>query len=67
MNSAMTNMEEYFRVSVERKLFVSVPEQEEHDLTPATRLLERRREMLEVESGLIRLPLLTRGRKKSLP
>lgn len=54
MNSAMTNMEEYFRVSVERKLFVSVPEQEEHDLTPATRLLERRREMLEVESGLIR-------------
>jgi hypothetical protein len=26
----MTNMEEYFRVSVERKLFVSVPEQDEH-------------------------------------
>eukprot|EP00842_Homolaphlyctis_polyrhiza_P004954 jgi/Hompol1/545/HPOL_004240-RA len=45
-------MEEYFRVNVERKLFIKVPEQEDHDLTPATRLLERRREMLEVETGL---------------
>lgn len=54
MASAMTNMEEYFRVSVERKLFISIPDQDEHDLTPATRILERRREMLEVESGLVR-------------
>ncbi|KAJ3316424.1 Cilia- and flagella-associated protein 73 [Blyttiomyces sp. JEL0837] len=30
-----------------------VPEQEDHDLTPATRLLEKRREMQEVENGLI--------------
>ncbi|KAJ1329958.1 hypothetical protein BSLG_009850 [Batrachochytrium salamandrivorans] len=52
MASAMVNMEEYFRVNVERKLFIKVPEQEDHDLTPATRLLERRREMLEVETGL---------------
>ncbi|KAI8919546.1 hypothetical protein BC831DRAFT_481471 [Entophlyctis helioformis] len=52
MASAMANMEEYFRVNVERKLFIKVPEQEDHDLTPATRLLERRREMLEVETGL---------------
>ncbi|KAL2912077.1 hypothetical protein HK105_208429 [Polyrhizophydium stewartii] len=47
-------MEEYFRVNVERKLFIKVPEQEDHDLTPATRLLERRREMLEVETGLLK-------------
>ncbi|KAH6559861.1 hypothetical protein BASA60_000426 [Batrachochytrium salamandrivorans] len=45
MASAMVNMEEYFRVNVERKLFIKVPEQEDHDLTPATRLLERRREI----------------------
>nr|KAJ3419835.1 Cilia- and flagella-associated protein 73 [Polyrhizophydium stewartii] len=50
----MSNMEEYFRVNVERKLFIKVPEQEDHDLTPATRLLERRREMLEVETGLLK-------------
>jgi hypothetical protein len=29
-----------------------IPEQEDHKLTPATRLLEKRREMLEVENGL---------------
>ncbi|KAJ3262259.1 Cilia- and flagella-associated protein 73 [Boothiomyces macroporosus] len=29
-----------------------LPKQEDYDLTPATKLLERRREMLEVESGL---------------
>ncbi|KAJ3115343.1 Cilia- and flagella-associated protein 73 [Phlyctochytrium bullatum] len=45
-------MEEYFRNNVEKKLFIKVPEQEDHDLTPATRLLEKRREMLEVENGL---------------
>ncbi|XJO77382.1 hypothetical protein BDV3_001970 [Batrachochytrium dendrobatidis] len=50
----MANMEEYFRVNVERKLFIKVPEQEDHDLTPATKLLERRREMLEVETGLLK-------------
>lgn len=32
----------------------SVPVQDEHDLTPATRLLENRREMQEVETGLAR-------------
>ncbi|KAJ3073259.1 Cilia- and flagella-associated protein 73, partial [Quaeritorhiza haematococci] len=46
------NMEEYFRLNVEKKAFIKVPEQEEHDLTPATRLLEKRREMLEIENGL---------------
>ncbi|KAJ1560222.1 Cilia- and flagella-associated protein 73, partial [Cladochytrium tenue] len=45
-------IEEFFRVNVEKKLFIKVPDQEEHDLTPATRLLEKRREMMEVENGL---------------
>ncbi|KAJ3107718.1 Cilia- and flagella-associated protein 73 [Phlyctochytrium planicorne] len=75
--AAISNIEEYFRNNVEKKLFIGsslrsniqfpithlfepsnppvsrkVPEQEDHDLTPATRLLEKRREMLEVENGL---------------
>ena len=33
-------------------MFVKAPEQEDYELTPATRLLEKRREMLEVENGL---------------
>ena len=45
-------MEEHFRMNVEKKLFVKAPEQEDYELTPATRLLEKRREMLEVENGL---------------
>jgi hypothetical protein len=45
-------MEDYFRVNIERKLLIKIPKQEDHDLTPATRLLERKREMLEVETGL---------------
>ncbi|KAJ3304228.1 Cilia- and flagella-associated protein 73 [Kappamyces sp. JEL0829] len=45
-------MEEFFRADIEKKLLVKVPKQEDHELTPATRLLERRREMLEVENGL---------------
>ncbi|KAI8901657.1 hypothetical protein BC833DRAFT_576763 [Globomyces pollinis-pini] len=45
-------MEEFFKVNIERKLAIKLPKQDDHDLTPATRLLERRREMLEVESGL---------------
>ncbi|KAJ3191374.1 Cilia- and flagella-associated protein 73 [Irineochytrium annulatum] len=50
--TTISTMEEYFRSNVEKKLFIKVPEQEDHDLTPATRLLEKRREMLEVENGL---------------
>jgi hypothetical protein len=87
--TGISNLEEYFRVNVEKKIFMydyhpivisthcnlltafpfdstllkrdkywptpissKVPEQEDHDLTPATRLLEKRREMLEVENGL---------------
>lgn len=46
-------MEEYFRQNVEKKLFIRMPRHDEDlDLTPATRLLEKRREMLEVEHGL---------------
>ncbi|KAJ3189118.1 Cilia- and flagella-associated protein 73 [Gaertneriomyces sp. JEL0708] len=52
MASNMSNVEEYFRMNMEKKLLMKVPEQEAHDLTPATKLLEKRREMLEVENGL---------------
>ncbi|KAJ3276730.1 Coiled-coil domain-containing protein 42 [Terramyces sp. JEL0728] len=45
-------MDEYFKSNIERKLLIKLPKQEDYDLTPATKLLERRREMLEVESGL---------------
>lgn len=46
-------MEDYFRLNVEKKLFIRMPRHDDDlDLTPATRLLEKRREMLEVEHGL---------------
>jgi len=46
------SFEEYFRSTLEDKLIVKMPEREEDHLTPATRLLEKRREMAEVESAL---------------
>ena len=48
----MADMEEYFRINVEKKVLIKAPEQEDYELTPATRLLEKRREMQEVENGL---------------
>jgi hypothetical protein len=53
MSARPTSMEDYFRLNVEKKLFIRMPRHDEDlDLTPATRLLEKRREMLEVEHGL---------------
>ena len=46
------DLEEYFRTTFEDKLLVSMPEREDDHLTPATRLLEKRREMAEVEQAL---------------
>ncbi|EDO39885.1 predicted protein [Nematostella vectensis] len=46
------NLEEYFRTTFEDKLLVKMPEREDDHLTPATRLLEKRREMSEVEQAL---------------
>nr|XP_022337399.1 coiled-coil domain-containing protein 42 homolog isoform X2 [Crassostrea virginica] len=46
------NLEEYFRTTFEDKLLVKMPEREDDHLTPATRLLEKRREMQEVEQAL---------------
>ncbi|XP_059161084.1 coiled-coil domain-containing protein 42 homolog [Physella acuta] len=46
------NLEEYFRTTFEDKLLVKMPEREDDHLTPATRLLEKRREMAEVEQAL---------------
>jgi hypothetical protein len=43
------SLEEYFRTTFEDKLLVKLPEREDEHLTPATRLLEKRREMTEVE------------------
>ncbi|XP_013381622.1 coiled-coil domain-containing protein 42 homolog [Lingula anatina] len=46
------NLEEYFATTFEDKLLVKMPEREDDHLTPATRLLEKRREMAEVEQAL---------------
>ncbi|XP_069134847.1 coiled-coil domain-containing protein 42 homolog isoform X1 [Argopecten irradians] len=46
------NLGEYFRTTFEDKLLVKMPEREDDHLTPATRLLEKRREMAEVEQAL---------------
>lgn len=46
------NLEDYFRNTFEDKLLVKMPEREDDHLTPATRLLEKRREMAEVEQAL---------------
>lgn len=46
------SLEDYFRTTFEDKLLVKMPEREDDHLTPATRLLEKRREMAEVEQAL---------------
>jgi len=46
------NLDDYFRSTFEDKLLVKMPEREDDYLTPATRLLEKRREMNEVEQAL---------------
>jgi len=46
------NLDDYFRSTFEDKLLVKMPERESDFLTPATRLLEKRREMVEVEQSL---------------
>ncbi|XP_063313160.1 cilia- and flagella-associated protein 73 [Pelobates fuscus] len=46
------DLREYFRAAFEDKLLVKMPEREDDFLTPATRLLEKRREMVEVEQAL---------------
>lgn len=46
------NLDDYFRSTFEDKLLVKMPEREDDYLTPATRLLEKRREMSEVEQAL---------------
>jgi len=46
------NLEDYFKTTFEDKLLVKMPEREDDHLTPATRLLEKRREMQEVEQAL---------------
>lgn len=45
-------LDEYFKATFEDRLLVKMPEKESDHLTPATRLLEKRREMSEVEQAL---------------
>ncbi|XP_068096119.1 cilia- and flagella-associated protein 73 [Hyperolius riggenbachi] len=45
-------LREYFRAAFEDKLLVRMPDREDDFLTPATRLLEKKREMIEVEQAL---------------
>ncbi|KAM3940097.1 cilia- and flagella-associated protein 73 isoform 2-T2 [Leptodactylus fuscus] len=45
-------LREYFRAAFEEKLLVRMPDREDDFLTPATRLLEKKREMIEVEQAL---------------
>ncbi|KAG9487116.1 cilia- and flagella-associated protein 73 [Eleutherodactylus coqui] len=45
-------LREYFRAAFEEQLLVRMPEREDDFLTPATRLLEKKREMIEVEQAL---------------
>lgn len=46
------DIKDYFRTMFENRLLVKMPEKEDENLTPATRLLEKRREMAEVEHSL---------------
>ena len=52
MAETVTNIEEYFRINIEKKLLIHLPEEDEHQLTTGTRLLEIRRQMQEVDQGL---------------
>ncbi|XP_063395999.1 coiled-coil domain-containing protein 42 homolog isoform X1 [Mytilus trossulus] len=47
------DLEEYFKTTFEDTLVVKMPEREDDHLTPATRLLEKRREMAEVDQALL--------------
>ncbi|MGH0186698.1 UNVERIFIED_CONTAM: hypothetical protein FKN15_025745 [Acipenser sinensis] len=58
------NLEDYFRTVYEDKLLVKMPEREDEYLTPATQLLEKRREMSEVEQALAAQKEVQRGRKR---
>uniref|UniRef100_A0A1I8GLU1 DUF4200 domain-containing protein n=2 Tax=Macrostomum lignano TaxID=282301 RepID=A0A1I8GLU1_9PLAT len=46
------NMQDYFKSRFEDNLLVKMPEREDDHLTSATRLLEKKREMMEVETAL---------------
>jgi len=62
---ADVNLKDYFK-NFEEKLLVKMPKQEEADITSATRLLEERREMVEVEHALIAQKEEFQMRKESL-
>ena len=43
-----TELDDYFRSTFEQKMLIRMPDREEDHLLPATRLLDKRREILEV-------------------
>ena len=43
-------LDEYFRTTFEQKMLIKMPDREEDHLLPATRLLDKRREILEVHA-----------------
>eukprot|EP00800_Vazella_pourtalesii_P016133 TRINITY_DN4536_c0_g1_i2.p1 TRINITY_DN4536_c0_g1~~TRINITY_DN4536_c0_g1_i2.p1 ORF type:complete len:328 (+),score=104.32 TRINITY_DN4536_c0_g1_i2:58-1041(+) len=47
-----TELDDYFRSTFEQKMLIRMPDREEDHLLPATRLLDKRREILEVDNAL---------------
>ncbi|KNE61324.1 hypothetical protein AMAG_07061 [Allomyces macrogynus ATCC 38327] len=66
------DLAEYFRHHVEKTLEIRVPATDDADITPATRLLEKRREIADLEAGLtrekedfrLRMTMLTQRREE---
>ncbi|KAI6658529.1 Coiled-coil domain-containing protein 42-like [Oopsacas minuta] len=47
-----TELDDYFRTTFEQKMLIKMPDREEDHLLPATRLLDKRRKILEVDNAL---------------
>ncbi|RKP21833.1 hypothetical protein ROZALSC1DRAFT_26765, partial [Rozella allomycis CSF55] len=52
MSSHDISLEEFFRINLEKKLLINVPEADDTELTSGTRLLEVRRQTQEIDQGL---------------
>ncbi|ORX65391.1 coiled-coil domain-containing protein 42 [Anaeromyces robustus] len=46
------NLEEYFKINFKKKFYLNATNKHDYELTSATRLLEKRRETIEIENGL---------------
>lgn len=52
MSAQGLGFEDFFRGTFEKRMMIKMPESDDDHLTPATRLLEKRKEMQEVQSAL---------------